>query len=131
MKNEEKKELPPLVLSALNENANPSELYDSILSQMESEKKVNEWLKKASKIFTRGKNNLISLKDFILTVNKIYCAFKEEYDNLEKMNIGNDINVLSYNNESGRQLYLKISDVSCDAIVPKGFNYLLINEDIW
>ena len=41
--------------------------------------------------------NCISLYNLIYSINKMHCLFKKEYEELEKLDLGDDIKILGFN----------------------------------
>jgi len=95
---------------------------------------LNTWLDNLYYYFTHDNNNseipnerLISLKELATFIQTVYRDFKEEYRTLEKLDIGENNNVLCYNNDgNNRILYMQINKQGEKTIVPKGHRYLTI-----
>ena len=101
-------------------------------------KLLNAWLDKVNYLFTHDINfneipneELISLKELATLIQTTYSRFKEEYENLEKLDIGKNNNILGfYNDGCSRLLYMQINEQEEKTIVPKGFYYLTIEDSI-
>ncbi len=97
---------------------------------------LNTWLDKVKYLFTHDSNlseipdkELISLKELATLIKNAYSRFKEEYETLEKLDIGKNNNVLDfYKDECGRLLYMQINEQEEKTIVPKGFHYLILKN---
>ena len=64
-------------------------------------KLLNTWLERANYLFTHDINfneipgeQLISLKELVTLIQTAYSRFKEEYESLEKLDIGKNNNVI-------------------------------------
>ena len=75
-------------------------------------------------------DSTIVLYDFINSYQKLYQEFKEEYNNLDKLNIGENNNVIEYiDNGDFRLLSLQLNNQEVNSIVPSGeYNRLIIRE---
>ncbi len=135
MKDNKEKALPPLIEAIkgeieaekpIRENDLPP-LIASVKGEIEAEKPIREWLEYANMIFTNNGRKFTNLKDFVTQFYDSYRLFKEDYDKIEKLNLGNLINVL-YFNEDEKSCYLEllVEGKQEGTIKPKGFKYLTI-----
>ena len=98
---------------------------------------INTWLKKVEYIFTQEysldeiqKEELISINELVKIIHDFYQKFKEEYNHLEKMDIGNNNNIISYiGNEDFRILTMQINEQDDKTIVPEDFYQMTITDD--
>ena len=100
-------------------------------------KLLNIWLDKVNYLFSHDNNlsivhdeELISLKELATLIQTTYLRFKEEYETLEKIDIGKNNNVLDFYNDGccGRLLHMQINEQEEKTIVPNGFHYLTISD---
>lgn len=98
---------------------------------------LNTWLDKVKYHFAHYDNldeiaeeDLISLKELAILIQTTYLRFKEEYETLEKIDIGKNNNVLDFYNDGccGRLLHMQINEQEEKTIVPNGFHYLTIGD---
>lgn len=98
---------------------------------------INTWLKKVEYIFAQEysldeiqKEELISINELVKIIHDFYQKFKEEYNHLEKMDIGNNNNIISYiDNEGFRILIMQINEQDDKTIVPEDFYQMTITDD--
>lgn len=115
MKNKNEKELPALI--------------EAVKGEIEIEKPIREWLEYANIIFANNSKKVTSLKEFTENFYNAYMSFKEDYDKIEKLNIGNLVNVLYFSeDENSRHLELVVENDEEGTIKPDGFIYLNIIE---
>ena len=99
-------------------------------------KLLRSWLRKVKYLFTHDEKfeevqekDLISLKELATLIQNVYVNFKEEYNNLEKLDIGENNNVLYYGvDDKSRILYMQINEQGKKTIVPKRSRYLTFRE---
>ena len=99
-------------------------------------KLLNIWLDKVNYLFSHDNNlsvvhdeELISLKELATLIQTTYLRFKEEYETLEKLDIGKNNNVIYfYNDGCSRLLYMQVNEQEEKTIVPNGFHYLTIED---
>lgn len=93
---------------------------------------IENWIKKIGDSFTSNDDdNSITLYNFVESYMKLYSDFKEEYESLEKLNIGEYNNVIEYiDNDNFRLLSLQLNEQEKDSIVPAEiYNRLIIQEN--
>ena len=106
--------------------------YRFNLASTHTAKNIQEWCD----ILSSGKErplkmeNTISLYDFVSSYKELYDQFKEEYQTINKLNIGNNNNVIEYiDNGDYRMLSLQLNDQEEGSIVPGDeYNRLIIEE---
>lgn len=93
--------------------------------------KTNKWFERIGNAFI-GKNdkeNSVSLYDYMSSIVEVYKAFKEEYDDLEKLDIGNHIEFVNYKEEYNyRALVLRIYNFRETSLISNGEYHLHIIE---
>ena len=90
------------------------------------QEKLNKWLEKSKYNLSYGDNekDLVSLREYIEIIQKVYSSFKEEYEDIEKLNIGKYNNVLFYcDADDSKFLELQINEQEKDSIVPEDYGY--------
>ncbi len=107
-------------------------IFDKITSgDLYFAKDIGKWIDKTVKTFIgNDEDNSILLYDFVSSYKNLYDQFKEEYDNLEKLNIGYYNNIIEYiDGKDFRMLSLQLNEQEEDSIVPgKEYNRLIIRE---
>ena len=97
-------------------------------------KLLNIWLKNINYFFIHNKNQeeikkeeLISLKELAELIQNLYSKFKEEYNNLEKLDIGENNNIIHCDIEDDHKLLImEINEQKEKSIVPNNFNILTL-----
>lgn len=88
------------------------------------EARINQWLEKVNYLFTldKEKDNLITLEEFAVLLKNYYELFNREYEDLEKLDIGDNNNILEYRSDPDgfRALRMIINEQNEKTIVPKG-----------
>ena len=74
-------------------------------------------------------NELISIKEFLELLHQVYSSFKRDYNELEKVNIGNYNNFDRFISKNSRLLTLHLGNQEDDSILPEMCLSLTIEED--
>ena len=72
-------------------------------------------------------DNCISLYNLICAFNKMHIAFKKEYDKLEKLDLGKDVNVLSFTKIEDRLRVLEMI-LYKPTLIDQNYAYLYLRE---
>ena len=92
---------------------------------------IVKWADQTSKtILANDEDSYITLYNFVASYKKLYDEFKKEYEELEKINIGNENNIIELiNGDTFRLLTIQLNEQEEDSIVPSSeFNRLSIME---